>query len=108
MLINCVAYQDGRKLADLDIEEISDYLEKPDCILAHGFARAYCDECQHDFLIAYSCKCRGVCPSCNTRRMAETAAPLVDHVFPPLPMRKLVLVMPKHRNGLARPGSLTK
>jgi hypothetical protein len=51
-------------------------------ILAHGFARAYCDECQHDFLIAYSCKCRGVCPSCNTRRMAETAAHLVDHVFP--------------------------
>ena len=23
-------------------------------ILAHGFARAYCNECQHDFLIAYS------------------------------------------------------
>ncbi|MBK9522309.1 MAG: transposase zinc-binding domain-containing protein [Rhodocyclaceae bacterium] len=50
-------------------------------ILAHGFARAYCDTCQHDFLIAYSCKGRGVCPSCNTRRMAETAAHLVDHVF---------------------------
>jgi Zn-dependent protease with chaperone function len=29
-------------------------------ILAHGFARAQCDECQHDFLIAYSCKGRGV------------------------------------------------
>ena len=29
-------------------------------ILAHGFARADCDDCQHDFLIAYSCKCRGV------------------------------------------------
>lgn len=57
-------------------------------ILAHGFARAYCDECQHDFLIAYSCKCRGVCPSCNTRRMAETAVHLVDHVFPPLPVRQ--------------------
>ena len=57
-------------------------------ILAHGFARAYCDECQHDFLIAYSCKCRGVCPSCDTRRMAETAAHLVDHVFPPLPVRQ--------------------
>ncbi|MBL8415028.1 MAG: transposase zinc-binding domain-containing protein [Propionivibrio sp.] len=35
-------------------------------ILAHGFARAYCYKCQHDFLIANSCKCRGVCPSCNT------------------------------------------
>ena len=23
-------------------------------ILAHGFARAYCDKCQQDFLIAYS------------------------------------------------------
>lgn len=33
-------------------------------ILAHGFARAWRDECQHDFLIAYSCKGRGVCPSC--------------------------------------------
>ncbi len=33
MLINCVAYQDGKKLADLDIEEISDYLEKPGCFV---------------------------------------------------------------------------
>ena len=64
-------------------------------ILAHGFARAYCDQCQHDFLIAYSCKGRGVCPSCNTRRMAETAAHLVDHVFPPLPVRQWVLAVPK-------------
>jgi magnesium transporter len=33
MLINCVAYQDGRKLADIDIEQISDYLERPDCFV---------------------------------------------------------------------------
>ncbi|MBK1650193.1 hypothetical protein CKO36_16715 [Rhabdochromatium marinum] len=32
--------------------------------------------------MAFSCKGRGVCPSCNTRRMAETAAHLVDHVLP--------------------------
>lgn len=32
-----------------------------DCgIFAHGFTRAYRDECQHDFLIAYPCECRGV------------------------------------------------
>jgi len=43
-------------------------------ILARGFARARCGECGHDFLIAFSCKGRGVCPSCNARRMAETAA----------------------------------
>ncbi len=64
-------------------------------ILAHGFARDYCDECQHDFLIAYSCKCRSVCPSCNMRRMAEAAAHLVDHVFPPLPVRQWALAVPK-------------
>jgi len=28
MLINCVAYQDGKKLADLPIDDISDYVEK--------------------------------------------------------------------------------
>ena len=33
MLINCVAYQFGRKLAELDIEQISDYLERPDCLV---------------------------------------------------------------------------
>ena len=64
-------------------------------ILAHGFARAHCDECGHDFLIAFSCKGRGVCPSCNTRRMVETAAHLADHVFPKLPVRQWVLSVPK-------------
>lgn len=39
-------------------------------------------------LIAFSCRGRGVCPSCNTRRMVEVAAHLVDHVFPPLPVRQ--------------------
>jgi magnesium transporter len=33
MLINCVAYQDGRKLADIDKSEISDYLARPGCFV---------------------------------------------------------------------------
>ncbi|MGN6649597.1 magnesium/cobalt transporter CorA [Trinickia sp.] len=33
MLINCVAYQNGRKLADIEVPEISDYLAKPDCLV---------------------------------------------------------------------------
>ena len=33
MLINCVAYQNGAKLADLSIEEISDYLMQEDCFI---------------------------------------------------------------------------
>ena len=64
-------------------------------IFAHGFARAWCDDCGHDYFVAYSCKGRGVCPSCNTRRMVETAAHLTDHVFPRLPVRQWVLAVPK-------------
>jgi magnesium transporter len=33
MLINCVAYQDGQKLADIDQRQISDYLKKPGCFV---------------------------------------------------------------------------
>ena len=30
MLVNCVAYQEGKKLADIPKEAISDYLKRPD------------------------------------------------------------------------------
>src|SRR6185295_16732629 len=33
MLINCVAYQEGRKLADIDKREISNYLQRPGCFV---------------------------------------------------------------------------
>jgi len=33
MLINCVAYREGRRLADVPVAEISDYLERPDCFV---------------------------------------------------------------------------
>ncbi len=33
MLINCVAYQHGRKLADIPVEQISDYIARPDCFV---------------------------------------------------------------------------
>jgi magnesium transporter len=33
MLINCVAYQDGRKLADIAQTAISDYVAHPDCFV---------------------------------------------------------------------------
>ena len=64
-------------------------------ILAHGFARARCSSCGYDFLVAFSCKGRGACPSCNAKRMAETAAHLVDHVIPHVPVRQFVLSVPK-------------
>jgi transposase-like zinc-binding protein len=57
-------------------------------ILAHGFLRLRCGECAHEKLVAFSCKRRGICPSCGARRMAETAAHLVDHLIPRVPVRQ--------------------
>ena len=33
MLINCVAYENGTRLTDLPVEDIGDYLQKPDCFV---------------------------------------------------------------------------
>jgi magnesium transporter len=44
MLINCVAYQDGKKLADMSIEAISDYVERPDCFVWVALRDASPDE----------------------------------------------------------------
>ena len=44
MLINCTAYQHGRKLADLPISEISSYLHKQDCFVWVALKDATPDE----------------------------------------------------------------
>ena len=73
-------------------QELRAYLE---CgLLGHGFARAYCEECRRSVLVAFSCKKRGVCPSCGARRMTNTAAHLVDRVLPDVPLRQWVLSVP--------------
>ena len=63
-------------------------------VLAHGFIRVHCDACDHDRLVAFACKGRGFCPSCGGRRMADTAAHLVDRVLPEVPIRQWVLTLP--------------
>ena len=73
-------------------QEFEDYLQ---CgLLEHGFLRVKCDGCRHEHLVAFSCKRRAFCPSCGARRMVESAAHLVDHVFPEAPVRQWVLTFP--------------
>ena len=68
-------------------------------LLCFGFARARCTGCGQGFVVAFSCKGRGVCPSCNGRHMAQTAAHLADHVIPPGPVRQWVISVPKRLRG---------
>ena len=79
-------------------DELRGYLE---CgLLCFGFARAVCMTCRTGFVVAFSCKGRGVCPSCNGRHMAQTAAHLVDHVIPLVPVRQWVISVPKRLRGM--------
>lgn len=80
-----------------------------DCgILARGFLRLHCQDCGQDRLLAFSCKARVWCPSCGGRRMSDTAAHLVDRVFPIVPVRQWVLSLPfALRYRMAFDGRLT-
>jgi ribosomal protein S27E len=76
-------------------------------LLCRGFVRVRCGDCAEERLVAFSCKTRGFCPSCTTRRMAGTAAHLVENVLPAVPYRQWVLSLPRQvRFLLARDGDL--
>jgi hypothetical protein len=62
--------------------------------MSRGFARVRCGSCGHEFLLPFSCKNRGLCPSCTTRRMSDEAAYLVDMVLPEAPYRQWTLSFP--------------
>jgi len=83
---------EGRALPGYVQQEFTDFLK---CgRLEYGFLRVRCEGCHHEKLVAFSCKRRGFCPSCGARRMAESAALLVDEVFPVQPIRQWVLTVP--------------
>jgi hypothetical protein len=86
------AEPDAKGLPAYVEREFYDYLQ---CgILAHGFLRLGCDTCKKEMLLAFSCKRRGFCPSCAGRRMAQTAAHLVEGVIPWVPTRQWVVSVP--------------
>ncbi len=62
-------------------------------MLAWGFSRLRCPSCGLEKIVAFSCKGR-MCPSCWARRTADTAAHLVDRVFPEARYRQWVLTFP--------------
>src|SRR5206468_6238424 len=86
--------------ADPDATGLPAYVEREfyaylQCgILAHGFLRLGCDTCPKELLLPFSCKRRGFCPSCAARRMAQTAAHLVECVLPWVPTRQWVVSVP--------------
>lgn len=63
--------------------------------LREGFARVRCPDFGHNLFVAFSCKQRGICPSCHQKRMLVTAINIAENVAVAVPHRQFVFTMPK-------------
>ena len=88
----CKESNDGRGLPVFIEKAVEKYMKCGD--LRHGFVRAACRSCNESIVVAFSCKARGICNSCDGRRMTEVAAHWVDEVIPAVPVRQFVLTFP--------------
>ena len=67
-----------------------------DCgLFENGFARIRCPECREEYLLAFSCKTRELCPSCAGKRSAATAALPAEEVLEEVGHAQWVFVIPK-------------
>ncbi len=72
-----------------------------DCGRLHGgFARIRCPKCHAEHLLAFSCRQRGICPSCQAKRSAIFAEWLVEEVLLDVAHRHVVFTIPKALRGL--------
>ena len=60
-----------------------------------GFARVKYSDCNTEYLLPFSCKCRGFCPSCHQRRVVEFGEYLHDEVLLDVSHRQWVFTIPK-------------
>ena len=63
--------------------------------LEQGFARVRCDNCKHEYLLAFSCKGRWFCPSCHQKKVQLFGALLTETILFPVPHRHFTLGIPK-------------
>lgn len=67
-----------------------------DCgLFESGFARVKCTRCPNEFLVAFSCKGRGLCPSCGAKRAAIFSELLQSQILADVPHAQWVFSIPK-------------
>jgi len=67
-----------------------------DCgLFEPGFARVFCPECRYEFLVAFSCKGRGLCPSCGAKRAAIFSQLLHNKILADVAHAQWVFTLPK-------------
>jgi len=71
-------------------------------ILEEGCALISCQQCQAAFVVAFSCKRRGVCPSCAMKRSLLFGEHLFKEVLARVPTSHIVWTLPKRFRGYFR------
>jgi hypothetical protein len=71
-------------------------------LLEHGFARLWCGECRKSVLVAFSCRGRSFCPSCEKKKQLLWAEWLREEVLLPVAHRHVVLTIPRLLRPLFR------
>jgi hypothetical protein len=63
--------------------------------IKEGFARVRCPDCKEEFFVAFSCRQRSCCPSCDQKRALLLAHRQNDEVLADVPHRQWVFTIPK-------------
>jgi len=61
----------------------------------NGFARIKCKDCGLERLLMFSCKTRGFCPSCHSKRREEWGEWMREELVLDVPHRQVVFTVPK-------------
>jgi len=54
-----------------------------------------CPDCGSEFLLHFSCRTRGFCPSCHAKRLEEWGEWMRETLLLDVPHRQVVFVIPK-------------
>ena len=93
------------------LEHLQRYIE---CGIARfGVMRFRCPKCGEDLFVAFSCKIRGLCPSCDAKRATIIMADASDRLLPQVGYRQYVLTIPKRlrwyiNQNAALPGEISR
>lgn len=63
--------------------------------LNEGFARVRCPDCGSEFFVAFSCRQRCCCPSCDQKRALLLGHRITEEIVFPVPHRQWVFTIPK-------------
>ena len=68
--------------------------------LQGGFARIRCPKCHAEHLLAFSCRTRNFCASCQAKRSVLFAEKLISEILAPVPHRHWTFSIPRVLRGL--------